>query len=117
MDLKAFATQLRRLTRDSSEPVERVASMINAARSVAVADLLHRLGPALRRVDVIGATVTCSLHTDNSNQLATVSHSTLSADVAAALALDRRALVEVTVDIESDGEPTGNVVLVIELQS
>ena len=90
--------------------------MINAARSVAIAELLYRLGPALRRADVIGATLTCSLHADDSNQLATVSHSTLSADVAAALALDRRALVEVTVNIESDGEPAGIVVLAIELQ-
>lgn len=91
--------------------------MINAARSAAIADLLYHLGPALRRADVIGATLTCSLHADDSNQLATVSQSTLSADVAAALALDRRALVEVTVNVESDGEPTGNVILVIELQS
>jgi hypothetical protein len=115
VDLDAFAAMLRRLVPSSSNVGERVGALVDSATSAAVAALASELGVGLGRADVVGVNMTCSLDRDWGALRARVVRREPKTGLRDELIRYGHALAEVEVQIDTDSQPQGVVVLTIEI--
>lgn len=108
MDPIALAQALRRLNPESSDPGAAVAAVTQAAHTAGTVELLRRFGEALTRAELVGVHITQSLTTQRHPGLrARVRYETEDDDAQPLTSGER--LLEMTIDVESPGQPVATV--------